>query len=88
MIVFLLFYTPRTERIMELLTSKHGKFIHKFSIVFPAHIVATVMCTWFILAFLIVVLSVEDNHERMFALEKRIKVLESITGNTTFVFQK
>ncbi len=69
----------RSERINELLTSRSTKFIHKFSIVFPAHIVAVVMCTWFLLAFIIVGLGALNSSEKIYALELRIKTLENIT---------
>ena len=66
----------RSERIHELLGSKSVKLIHKFSIVFPAHVVATVLCSWFLISFLIVGLLSQDSSDKLVAMGDRVKLLE------------
>lgn len=73
----------RAERVGEMLTSKSVRLIHKFSIAFPAHIVATVMCVWFLIAFLIVGMISQHSSDRLTGIEKRIVMMETMVENRT-----
>lgn len=61
-----------------MLTSKNVRLIHKFSIVFPAHVVATVMCTWFLIAFLIVGLLSQYSADRIASIESKVVILDQV----------
>jgi hypothetical protein len=66
----------RGAQVNEMLTSKGVRLIHKFSIVFPAHVVATVMCTWFLIAFLIVGLLSQYSADKIASIESKVIVLD------------
>lgn len=69
----------REQRIRDMLApGSHTRLIHKFSLAFPAHIVATVMCIWFILAFTIVGLLAFRSSSEVASIRQRVVHLEAL----------
>jgi hypothetical protein len=50
--------------------------IHKFSLVCPAHVVAAILCCWFMVIFTIFVLSVSRDSLKYTEIDKRLHQLE------------
>ena len=79
------FFTPEEERFLEamhfqrtreMLRSRSTKFIHKFSIACPAHIVATAICIWIALLMAIEGGVMVDSLSHFKALDARIADIE------------
>jgi hypothetical protein len=57
--------------------------IHKFSLICPAHVVAAILCSWFMVIFTIFVLSVSRDSLKYAEIDKRLQQLELKPFNNT-----
>lgn len=64
----------------EMLRSRSTKFIHKFSIACPAHIVATTMCFWFLMVLTIGFAIQVQMQFRLDAVEQTISIIKNNTS--------
>lgn len=72
------FHMMREERARDMMRpGSTSMLIHRFSMAFPAHVVATVMCVWLILSILISSMLVFHTSRSLGRLEERVKIIES-----------
>lgn len=84
-------FTPEEERYLEamhfqrtrdMLRSRSAKFVHKFSVACPAHIVATTICSFYVIFMMIEGGVVFNAFEKFKTLDTKVAAIEGILNMT------